>query len=584
MFTLTKEGSQLHYKGFPLCPGIAFGRPFFFAPHDEKIPEFAIEEDQIDQEIERYYKALKDSRNDLLSLQHRLKQEGGMEAAAILSSHLEIMHDPLMTVQIEEQIRSKGKNTEYVFKTVIGEYERKFSKISDQFFQDRVKDFQDISRRIIRHLRKKQQKSLGALTERVIVFAHELSPSDTAEANTECIEAFVTRSGSATSHVAIMARARGIPFVSNVDFPDFSLSLPPLVIVDGKEGDVVINPSLESINTFKQKRKQLGTKARLQKTRSLEPQTLDGHQIKLSANIEMPNEIDEFEKYEGERVGLFRTEYLFLAQNAFPSEEHQFLVYKSIVEKLDGEPAVIRTFDIGGDKFGDFHPSRYEKNPYLGCRAIRLMLKEKKAFKAQMRAILRASAFGDVRILFPMVSGLEELREVKGLLEEAKQELLELSIPFARTILVGCMIEVPSAALICDLLAKECDFLSIGTNDLVQYCLAVDRCNAAMSYLYTPTHPSIVRLLKMCIIEGRRSNTAVSVCGEIAADPKFTVLLLGLGLQELSVACPAIVPIKNMIRKISIVEATAFADHVLTLSTAAEIHDALVNEYARMNI
>lgn len=578
-----KEGQELHFKGFPICPGIAIARPFFFAAHDEKVPEFAVPEEQIDKEVERYYKALTHSRNDLLSLQERHLREGAGETVAILNSHLEIMHDPLMTEKVEEEIRVRGKNTEYAFKMVIGEYEKKFNKITDQFFAERVKDFQDISRRIIGHLRRKERTSLDKITMKVIVFAHELSPSDTAEANTDCIEAFVTRSGALTSHVAIMARAKGIPFVSNVDFPDFSISLPPLVIVDGASGDVVINPSHATLADFKQEKKR--QKVFIQGLRagvSLPTETMDGHSVRLSANIEMFNELEALEKFGGEGVGLFRTEYLFLAKEAFPSEEEQFFVYKSIVEKLSGEPAVIRTFDIGGDKFGDFHPSRYEKNPYLGCRAIRLMLKEKNAFKTQLRAILRASAFGEVKLLFPMISGLTELIEAKSLVQEVRNELFEQGIPFDRTMPIGCMIEVPSAALMSDILARECDFLSIGTNDLVQYALAVDRGNPAMSYLYTPAHPSILRLMKMVIEEGKRCRKPVSVCGECAADPKFIPLLLGLGVNELSLSSPSLPLIKNVIRKISMVEATDLADHILTLSTVEEIEKALNEAYLRL--
>lgn len=578
-----KEGQELHFQGFPICPGIAIARPFFFATAEDKVPEFDVPEAEIEGEIDRYYKALKHSRNDLISLQERMRTEGGNEAVAILSSHLEMMHDPIMTEKVAEKIRTQGKNTEFAFKIVIGEYEKKFNKITDQFFQDRVKDFQDISRRVIGHLRKNEKRSLGMIDAKVIVFAHELMPSDTAEAKTESIDAFVTRSGALTSHVAIMARARGIPFVSNVDFPDFSVSLPPIVIVDGGRGNVVINPSKATLQHYKQERKKLKifVKGLQEESNVLEAVTIDGHGVRLSANIEMFNELDTLSQYGGEGVGLFRTEYLFLAGEAFPAEEEQFIVYKSIVEKLSGQPAVIRTFDIGGDKFGDFHPSRYEKNPYLGCRAIRLMLKEKTAFKTQIRAILRASAFGDVKLLFPMISGLSELREAKSLVQEAKKELLAKKIPFDRALQIGCMIEVPSAAVTCDILARECDFLSIGTNDLVQYALAVDRGNPAMSYLYRPAHPSILRLVKMVTAEGKRSGKSVSVCGEIAADPKFTQLLLGLGVNELSLSSPSLPVIKNMIRKSKMEDAIVFANHILTLATVEEIESVLEENYEK---
>lgn len=576
--------SEMRLRGYPICPGIAIGRPLFFTVAEENIPEFSIPDDKIDSEVDRYYRALKHSRRDLVSLQKRLQNEGGTEAADILRSHLEIMHDPMMTVEVEEAIREKGKNTEYVFKSVIGEYEKKFLKITDEFFRERLKDFQDISRRIIGHLRKHERCTLAELTTPSIVFAHELSPSDTAEANTEVIEAFVTRSGAETSHVAIMARAKGIPFVSNVDFPDLTVSVPPLVIVDGCEGEVIINPSKETVKHYKQEQKQLKIKVQgLQNTGCLEAETVDGYKTRLSANIEMFNELDTLHQYGGEGVGLFRSEYLFLARDAFPSEEEQFLVYRSLVEKVGGHPAVIRTFDIGGDKLGNFHISRYEKNPYLGCRAIRLMLKERNVFKTQLRAILRASAFGEVSILFPMISGVLELREAKEIVEEAKEELLHMGVPFARNIPMGCMIEVPSAAITADILVNECDFLSIGTNDLVQYSLAVDRGNPAMSYLYTPSHPSIIRMIKMVVDEGERANKPVSVCGEIAADPQFTPLLLGLGVHELSISSPSLPVIKNVIRRLSIVDAQKLAEQILSCSTPLEVEAALADAYKKLH-
>ncbi|MFN0065880.1 MAG: phosphoenolpyruvate--protein phosphotransferase [Chlamydiales bacterium] len=579
--TLTQ--GEICLKGYPICPGIAIGVPFVFTVIDEKIPEFSVPNEKIEKEVERYYQALERSRKDLLTLQKRMKKEGGTEAVDILHSHLEIMKDPLMTEQVEKEIRQKGKNTEYVFKSVIGEYEKKFNKISDKFFQERLKDFQDISRRIIMHLRCHEKCTLADIDEQLIVFAHELSPSDTAEAKTEYIEAIVTRSGSETSHVAIMARAKGIPFVSKIDFPDLFLPQPPLVIVDGGSGEVIINPAKKTLEYYKAEQKKRIIQAKgLQKNGFFEAVTIDGYKTRLSANIEMFNELDTLVKYGGDGVGLFRSEYLFLARDAFPSEEEQFIVYRNIVEKVHGHPSVIRTFDIGGDKLGTFYPTRYEKNPFLGCRAIRLMLKERTAFKTQIRAILRASAFGEVSILFPMISGVLELREAKAIMEEAKAELTKKGVPFSRNIPIGCMIEVPSAAMTCDILARECDFLSIGTNDLVQYSLAVDRGNPAMSYLYTPAHPSIIRMIKMIVHEGVRAQTPVSICGEIAAAPRFTALLLGLGVHELSVAACSLPLVKNVIRRISIVEASALADRILRLQTFLEVEEALEEAYNKL--
>jgi len=572
---------QVTLRGFPICSGIAIATPYFFSIVDENIPEFSVPKEAVEAEVARYYRALKDSRRDLVALQKRLKAEGGSEAVDILHAHLEMMRDPIMTVNVEQEIRKKRKNTEYAFTSVMVEYERRFSKITDEFFQERLKDFQDISRRIICHLRCCKPMSLATIAKKSIVFAHELAPSHTAEANADYIEAFVTGSGSDTSHVAIMARARGIPFVSKVDFGLIDLHKVECVIVDGRTGDVVFNPSNETLDYYKKERKKRKVATRtLCKCSEFETQTIDGYKVHLSANLESFAELDQLQQYGGEGVGLFRSEYLFLARDAFPTEEEQYSVYKSIVEKVHGHPVIIRTFDIGGDKLGNFYPSRYERNPYLGCRAIRLMLKERTAFKAQVRAIVRASAFGEIGILFPMISGIEELREAKRVIAEIQDELTRQGVPFNVAMPIGCMIEVPSAAITADILIQECDFLSIGTNDLVQYALAVDRGNPSMSYLYNPAHPSILRMIKMVVQEGIRAQKPISLCGEIAADPRFTPLLLGLGIQELSLASPALPIIKDVIRHLSIVEATELADEALGLTTSQDIIE-LLDIYAR---
>lgn len=582
---MSSDLSEIELKGYPICPGIAIGKPFIFSMIEELVPEFSIPLEQIEEEVARWYQALKRSRKDVLMLQQKLQSEGGGEGVAILGTHLEMLCDPLMTVQMEEHIRRKAKNTEYVFKSVISEYEQKFHKITNQFFRERLKDFQDISRRIFGHLRCQQRLSLSRIDSKRVVFAHELAPSDTAEAKTEFIQAFVTRSGAETSHVAIMARSMGIPFVTSIDFPDLHLFHLCEVIVDGESGSVIINPTEERLSFYSEKKKQLKIHVKhLMKTYALEAETIDGYRAQVSANIEMcGDDLDKILMYGGEGIGLFRSEYIFMSKDAFPEEEEQFDVYRRLVEKVGPYSCVIRTFDFGGDKFGNFHPSQYEKNPYLGCRAIRLMLKERRNFKVQLRAIMRASAFGEVNILFPMVSGLEELRDAKKMIEEAKKELKEEGIPFSRSIPIGCMIEVPSAAITVDLLLKECDFISIGTNDLVQYSLAVDRGNPALSYLYQPSHPSILRMIKMIVEEANRFNKIVSVCGEIAADPIYTALLLGLGVRVFSVPVLQIPQIKDIMRRLSYVEACELTQEALLLSTSDEV-ETLLQDFLSRNL
>lgn len=574
---------EKHFYGYAICPGVVIGIPLFFMNEEESVPEFFVADDKIEDEVARYYSALSNSQKDVQILRQRLELDERSEISKILGAHLEIMKDPLMTVQVEKQIRSSGKNTEYIFKSVIGEYEEKYNKISSQFFRERLKDFQDISRRIMRHLQKAEKKTLAMITTPSVIFAHELAPSDTAEANTDFIDAFVTRTGAETSHVAIMARARGIPFVSSVDFPNFGEVMPKQVIVDGTEGLVIFNPSESTLAHYANEQKRLTIrKSNLKSGTSFDAETRDGHKVVLSANIGLYDELNEVQESSLLSIGLFRSEYFFLARGHFPSEEEQFLLYRSIVEKRGVSSTVIRTFDLGGDKLGDLHPSHYEANPFLGCRAVRLMFNEPIAFKEQIRAILRASAFGQVSILLPMISDVGELRQVKALIEEVKVELLGRGIPFARMIPLGCMIEVPSAALCTDILVKECDFLSIGTNDLVQYTLAVDRNQGQMSYLYQPSHPSVIRLLKLILKEAYYAQKPVTVCGEIAGDPKYTPLLLGLGVHELSASLPSLDLVRSVVKHFTIVEARDLAEKVLLLTSAGEVSEALSAFYQKL--
>ncbi|MBJ7449106.1 MAG: phosphoenolpyruvate--protein phosphotransferase [Parachlamydiales bacterium] len=574
------RSKEIRLKGSPICAGIAIGKPYLFSFTQENVPEFSIASEEVEEEISRYRRALLRSKNEVQQLKKQLEYEGAWEGAAILDSHLQIMQDPSMTTKIEQEIRLTLKNTESIFQAAIKAYELKFKKITDKVFRERLIDIHDIARRILRYLRESVHITLADVPSNSVVFAHELAPSDTAEANRQSIEAFVTQNGGETSHAAIMAKAKGIPFVASVNFPVLDSVKCNCVIVDGCRGDVILNPTKSTLLKYKQLREQLITQFdTLAQTGNLEAETIDGYKVRLSANVEMFNELDMLHEYGGNGIGLFRSEYLFLTQDSFPSEEEQYHVYCRMVENMRGLPVVIRTFDIGGDKFGKLQRTRGEDNPFLGCRAIRLMLKERETFKSQLRAIVRASAHGDVSILFPMVSGLPELMEAKSVLKEVQEELRRNDFVMADKLKVGCMIEVPSAAITCDALAKECDFLSIGTNDLVGYSLAVDRGNPAMSYLYSPTHPSVIRLIKMIVVEGNRNGIPVTVCGEVAADPRYTSLLLGLGVHELSVASRYLPLVKQAIRYTSIVDASQLAEDILAMATAQEIQEALMRKY-----
>ena len=576
------QEKEILIRGTPICRGIAIGYPIFIKIPENSIPEISVTSQEVEGEIVRYQTAVIRGREEIQLLQKRLRNQDIADGVDILDSHLQIMRDPLLTTAVEERIRKTHKNAEHAFYSLVKECQRKFDSVKDPFFQERYKEIQDIYRRVLRHLRNDEQAGLSDIPENSIIIAQDITALDTAEADNNRIGAFITKCGGATSHAAIVAKAKGIPYVTSIDFEEFEITENMQIIVDGRTGDIVLNPSAETLIKYERLRDRLHTHFQsLTQQGGLESETYDGYKVGLSANIEMFNELEMLHQFGGSGVGLLRTESTFLSRDSFPSEEEQFAVYRHFVEKAKGLPIVIRTFDLGGDKHLVNQKISYECNPFLGCRAIRFSLKEKDIFKVQLRAILRASAYGDVHIMFPMVSALSELLEAKDLLENVRQELISKNVPLGEKLRIGCMIEVPSAAIIADLLAKECDFLSIGTNDLVQYALAVDRSNNALSHLYTPTHPGILRLIRLVVTEANHQGVPVTVCGEVAADPRFTPLLLGLGVHELSVASRHLPIIKNAIRNTSIVAASKLAEKALTLSSAAEVEELIQREYRR---
>ena len=578
MTTATAEERRL--KAFPVSPGIAIGKALIFKAREESsLPlEYNVEDPEL--EIARYFSAVERTRKEIAALQTKLKNEGVEDGVEIFEAHLQILQDPSLTTRIEEQIRETKNNAESVLAKALKIVEARFSKVQDPFFRERFKDIQDIVERLQGQLSEGVRPSLMDAPEGSIVFVKELTPSDTAEVKTSAVRAFVAQGGGETSHAAIMAKAKGIPYVASVDFANLELCDGDPVVVDGETGDIIVHPTAETLQHYEALRDRLERDYKLLESVAQETATTrDGVEMLVSGNVEMLGEIETLHSYGAGGIGLFRSEYLFLLRESFPSEEEQYDIYSSLVTKMEGLPVVIRTFDLGGDKFGDFQSLDAEDNPFLGCRAIRLMLREQEIFKTQLRAIVRAASLGDVGLLFPMVSGLPELLEAKALVEEVKGELKSEGFVLPKKLRIGCMIEVPSAAMTCDILAKEIDFLSIGTNDLVQYSLAVDRGNQMISHLYNPTNPGIIRLIKNVAEEGNKQNVAVTVCGEVASDPHFSALLLGLGVHELSVAPRFIPVIKNVIRQLDSNKAKELADAVLQMSTADEIQHALADFY-----
>lgn len=578
------KSKEMRLKGAPICRGVAIGKPFFFTFVEDEVLEFSISKEDLEQEIARYRKAISRSKEEVRRLQRKLTKEKILEGAAILDAHLEMMQDPLLTNSIEELIRATKKNAESVFQGVILQYQKKFQSLANPLFRERFKDIQDVCRRVMGHLRESLRISLADIPQDSIVFSTDLTASDTAEARAECVKAIVTADGSPLSHAAIVAKAKGIPYITHIRLEEIRrLSNESVVIVDGRTGDIIFSPTPESLDTYQKLQRELSRQEKeLVSELSEPPRTRDGIEITLSANIDMVEEVDSLYAFGGRGVGLFRSEYIFVSHDSFPTEQEQFLVYKKLAKMAQGLPVVIRTFDFGGDKLSVPRGLPIEKNLFLGGGALRFLLKEKDIFKVQVRAILRASAYGNVKIMFPMISALPELLEAKAILEEARKELSLEGQKEIERIPVGCMIEVPAAAMIADLLAKECDFLSIGTNDLAQYALAIDRRNSSFGVSGPPLDPSVLRMMKFVISEARQKGIPVSVCGEVASDPRFAALLVGLGVQELSLS-PRYIPIvKRAIRSTTFVKASLLAGKALALKTTEEIHSLLNEEYRQL--
>ncbi len=568
---------EIWIQGVPVSEGIAIGSPFFLKAIDEDVPDFEITYNEVDAEVARYRKALFSSKEDLTKLRQDLVMEGSDEAVSTIETHIQMLEDPMITTDMEGKIRQMLRNTESVFHSVIRDYSDRFSERTDSFFQERLVDVQDVSKRILGHLRTKQNGGLGDIPSGSIVFTQEVAPSYTASAHVAQISAFVTHSGGGNSHAALIARSKGIPYVADVNVAEIEKLNPQKVIVDAYEGVIIVSPSAETTAQYREKQKQLATRYQVFLDEDhLNAETIDGVRVKLYVNVGNPSDLDIF-PYRHDGVGLFRTEYLFLQTKEFyPSERYQQEAYANLIARMDGRPVVVRAFDLGGDK----HPSLFldrqkEANPVLGNRGIRYLLRNRELFKMQLRALFRASIGADVRLLLPLISDINELLTSKEIIEEVKQTLRQED-PNIPDLLIGCMIEVPSAVMVCDALAKNCDFLSVGTNDLVQYTLGVDRSNPLMSELYYPTHPSVLRMIKMVITEAKRHDIPLSICGEIASSTLIIPLLLGLGVRDFSITPRYLPPVKQTLRKWTVIDAYKLAQQALALTDPKEISDLLL--------
>ncbi|MBI4553110.1 MAG: phosphoenolpyruvate--protein phosphotransferase [Candidatus Latescibacteria bacterium] len=567
-------------SGIPASPGIAIGPAFLLDRQEFRVQERDLAEGDVEREVDRFQEAIVRTRDDLIVLQERIAGDVGEEIAHIFGAHLTLLDDPEMVGATIARIRRERKNAEWVFNAIMQRGIATMAAATDPYLRERTADFEDIRHRVLAHLRGEQRLPLADLTSPVIVVAHHLSPSDTAEMHRDSVLGFVTDGGGRTAHAAIVARGLAIPAVVGVDVATREIEHGSLIIVDGNDGAIYLNPDEDTLRRFEEARtKQSAVERGLTRLKDLPAVTPDGHAVDVSANIELPSEIDGVLSSGAVGVGLYRTEFLYILRPTLPTEEEQYASYWDIAQRLAPKPVIIRTLDLGTDKVLHQLDLPHEANPALGYRGIRICLERPDLFKAQLRAILRASTMGNLRIMFPMISGLAVLRHSKQILDEARAELDGAGIPYDRSIPVGMMIEVPSAALIARDLAREVDFFSIGTNDLIQYTLAVDRSNAKIAAYYDPFNPAILRLIASVVEAGHHEGLWVGVCGEMAGDPITAFLLLGLGVDELSMSTIDIPEIKKIIRSVTFSKAQAIAQYAVTLSTSKDIQDYTQAEF-----
>ena len=563
---------MIKLKGIAASSGIAVGSAYRLGRDELYIPKRRISHEEIPKEIYCLEEALIATRKEILSIQKRISRELGFTEAKIFEAHLLVLEDRVLIEDIILQIKNKRINVEYAFSQCIKKYIDAFNKMKDAYLRERAADIEDIAKRVIRKLLKKDDSNVYAFDEKVIIVAHALSPSETAALPKDKILGFVTDIGGVTAHTAIIARTLSIPAVVGLEVATKHIGSGDRIIIDGSEGAVIVRPSEKTVKDYQERAaKLLREKKIIHIPRAVKAQTIDRRGIVVSANIELPEELPLVNQFRSEGVGLYRTEFIFLGRKNFPTEEEQYRDYLNVANNVKPHSVIIRTIDIGGDKFLSCPEVPHEFAPFLGWRAIRFCLARPEIFKTQLRAILRASINGNVKIMFPMVSGVEELRQAKVLVRECKQELRKEGKRFDENIGVGTMIEVPSAALTADVLAKESDFFSIGTNDLIQYAIAVDRANEKVAYLYEPAHPAVLFLIKEVISAAHRNNIWVGMCGEMAGESIFAFLLLGLGLDEFSMPPPRVPKIKELIKKTKFSDAKEIAAKAMALSTPKEI-------------
>jgi phosphotransferase system enzyme I (PtsI) len=561
------------FRGIAVSAGICRGKILVLHRARHVIAKRELADEKIALEVSRFEKSLVQTRQQISEVQRKVVQNMGAKEGDIFEAHLLMLEDRMLVDEVIRMIREQKVNAESAFHEVSERYVAVLASVDDEYLRERADDMRDLTSRVLDNLLEVQDEfDLRHITEPCILVSRDLSPSTTAQLDKKLVLGFATDIGGKTSHTAIMARSLGIPAVVGLKAASEEMDTGDYALLDGYNGTIVVNPTDQTLFEYGQLSR---IKASLdEKLREIQFQpavTLDGKPIHLSANIEDKNDVAAVIKYGAEGVGLFRTEFLFINRENSPSEEDQYKVYRQVAAALKPNPVIIRTLDLGGDKFASHLQLAEEMNPFLGWRAIRFCLAQPELFRAQLRAILRASAEGNVKMMYPMISGLDELTQANALLEKCKAELRAGKIPFDEKMEVGAMIEIPSAVLIADALARRVKFFSIGSNDLIQYTLAADRTNEKVSHLYEPTHPAIIRLIKMTVDAAHRHGIWVGVCGEVAGDPVLTPLLIGLGVDELSAAPPVVAQVKYMIRRLKLNEANELADFALQCESPTEI-------------
>ena len=565
----TDAGGEIRRHGISASPGIAIGRAFVVDADRLVVPRTRV--DDVESEVSRFEGALETTRGEILEICADMTERMGEDHARIFDSHLMMLSDDTVVGATIERIRAQHLNAAAAFEETVDAIVRSFDAMKDEYLKDRAADIVDVKRRVLRHL-VGGSTTRRALDEPSIVIAQDLSPSVTAQFDRAKVLAYATDRGGRTSHTAILARSQAVPAVVGLESLSARVSDGDTVIVDGNTGTVVVNPAPETLEEYEQERRRFQELEEQLLTLTGYPGiTLDGREFGLLANIDMPSEVAFAVEHGAQGVGLFRTEYFFISRDELPGEDQQYAMYRDVVERLGGRPVTIRTIDIGGDKVARYLPGAAEHNPFMGWRGIRFFLTRRDVFRTQLRAIYRASAHGTVRIMFPMISSVDEVVEARAICRSVCDELRAEGVPFDENTPLGIMIETPAAVAVAEALGREADFFSIGTNDLIQYTLAVDRGNARIAHLYRNVHPAILRFLRQTVLAARKREIPVSVCGEVCADPRAVVLLIGMRIDAFS-ASPAVVPeIKRIIRSVTFDACRALLRRVMRLRTTAEV-------------